>query len=124
MGRHMIERLPDLVNANPALVRRGRWTNAVLLLGVGDQNWLIMIREGRIEACVHEDLRISTYDFAITGEEEAWRRFWRATPPPMHHDLHALLRIGAIRLDGDIDMLLANMLYLKLLLETLRGTFA
>ncbi len=117
----MIEKLPELVNANAALVRRGRWTNAVMMLGIGDQNWLITIQEGRITSCARQKLRISAYDFAITGDEDAWRKFWRQTPPPMHHDLHALLRIGAIRLEGDIDMLLANMLYLKIMLETLRG---
>ena len=117
----MIEKLAELVNADPGLVRRGRWMNAVMMLGVGDQNWLITIREGRIASCTPQTLRISAYDFAITGDEAAWRKFWQKTPPPMHHDLHALLRIKAIRLDGDIDMLLANMLYLKIMLEKLRG---
>ena len=117
----MIEQLPDLVNGDAGLVRRGRWTNAVMQLGIGDQRWLISIQEGRIVACERQTLRIAAYDFAITGDEAAWRKFWQATPPPMHHDLHALLRIGAIRLEGDVDMLLANMLYLKIMLETLRG---
>lgn len=117
----MIEKLPELVNSNPALVRRGRWTNAVMLLGVGEAYWLITIEEGRIAACKRQTLRISAFDFSITGDEDAWRKFWRETPPPMHHDLHALLRIGAIRIEGDVDLLLANMLYLKIMLETLRG---
>ncbi len=117
----MIAALPDLVNSNPALIRRGRWTNAVMMLGIGEDHWLITIREGRIMACKRQSLRISAYDSAITGDEAAWRKFWQETPPPMHHDLHALLRIGAIRIEGDVDMLLANMLYLKIILETLRG---
>lgn len=117
----MIENLPQLVNSNPALIRRGRWTNAVLMLGIGENHWLITIREGRITACDRHPLRIAAFDFAITGDEDAWRKFWQAPPPPMHHDLHALLRIGAIRIEGDVDMLLANMLYLKIMLETLRG---
>ena len=117
----MIEQLPKLVNDNPALVRRGRWTNAVMLLGIGANYWLVTIQEGRIIACDRQSLRISSFDFSITGDEDAWRKFWQATPPPMHHDLHALLRIGAIRIEGDFDLLLANMLYLKIMLETLRG---
>ncbi|MDG1969896.1 MAG: hypothetical protein P8I56_02785 [Paracoccaceae bacterium] len=117
----MIEKLPALVNSNAALVRRGWWMNAVMLLGIGDQNWIVAIEGGRIASCVREKLRITAFDFAITGDEDAWRKFWQDRPPPMHHDLHALLRIGAIRLEGDVDMLLANMLYLKIMLETLRG---
>ena len=117
----MIEALQDLVNANPALVRRGRWTTATMLLGIGDQNWLISIEEGRIAKMERHNWRITAFDFAITGDEQAWRKFWQATPPPMHHDLHALMRIGAIRIEGDVDLMLANMLYIKIMLEMLRG---
>ena len=117
----MIEKLPDLVNANAALVRRGRWLNAVMLLGIGDQNWLITIREGRITDCKREDIRVSACNFALIGTEDAWTAFRQKMPPPMHHDLHALIRVGKLRLEGDIDLLLGNMLYLKILLETLRG---
>ena len=117
----MIRELKDLVNANPALVRRGRWTNAVILLGIGEQNHWVTIREGRIESIVAEDWRVSHFDFAIKGTEEAWKKFWMAVPPPRHHDLNALIREGKMRFEGDIDMLQANLLYLKLMLESLRG---
>ena len=117
----MIQQLPELVNANAALVRRGQWLNAVMLLGIGDQNWLVTFEAGRIASCVREDLRVSACDFAILGTEDAWRAFWQEMPPPMHHDLHALIRVGKVRLEGDIDLLLGNMLYLKIVLETLRG---
>lgn len=117
----MIEKLPELVNGDPALVRRGRWTNMVMMLRIGEDTWLITIREGRIDACVRQSLRMSSFDFSITGDEDAWRKFWQAAPPPMHHDLHALLRIGAIRIEGDIDLMFANLLYLKIMLEKLRG---
>ena len=117
----MIGKLQELVNANEALVRRGRWTDAVMLLGIGAENWLVTIRAGRIEAVEAEDLAVSSWDFAIKGTEEAWAAFWSPMPPPMHHDISALVRAGKVRLEGDIDMLMANFLYVKLLLETLRG---
>ena len=116
----MLEALPDLVNANPALVRRGRWTHATCLIEIGEQGWLVRIDAGRITV-QRETWRVSDWDFAIRGPEEAWLKFWASMPPPMHHDLHALVRTGKFRLEGDIDLMLANMLYLKLVLETLRG---
>ena len=116
----MLEALPDLVNANPALVRRGRWTNATMLLEIGEAGWLVRIEGGRVSA-ERETWAVSHWDFAIRGPEEAWHKFWAAMPPPMHHDIHALVRAGKFRLEGDIDLMLANMLYLKLVLETLRG---
>ena len=116
----MLDALPGLVNGNPALVRRGRWTHATMLVEIGDVGWLVRIEGGRVSV-ERETWRVSGWDFAIRGPEEAWRKFWQQMPPPMHHDLHALVRAGKFRLEGDIDLMLANMLYLKLVLETMRG---
>ncbi|MEM9138883.1 MAG: hypothetical protein AAGB15_03560 [Pseudomonadota bacterium] len=120
----MIDKLKDLVNANAAIVRRGRWTNAVMLLGIGETNWIVEIRAGEIAAITPEDLTVTRHDFAIRGTAEAWAKFWSPMPPPMHHDLSALVRAGKVRMDGDTDMLMANFLYVKLLLEQLRGHYA
>ena len=117
----MIEQLQEMVNSNPALVRRGRWTNAVMLLGIGEENHWVTIREGRIDSIVREDWRVSRFDFALRCTREGWEKFWSDPPPPRHHDISALVREGKMRLEGDIDMLQANFLYLKLVLETLRG---
>ncbi|MEM6660994.1 MAG: hypothetical protein AAF666_02345 [Pseudomonadota bacterium] len=117
----MIQTLPEKVNANPALVRRGRWTHADMLFESGEDRWIIAIRAGRIEAVTPVDMGVAHWDFAIRGTAEGWQKFWSALPPPMHHDLHALIRIGKVRLEGDLDMLQANLLYLKLVLESLRG---
>jgi hypothetical protein len=116
----MIEALPGLVNGNEALVRRGRWTEADLLLGIGEREWIVAIRQGRVSVAPVE-LRVTPHDFAIRGPEEAWRAFWQPVPPPCRHDLSALVREGSMRLEGDIDLMMANFLYLKLMLETLRG---
>ena len=116
----MIDELPALVNGNEALVRRGRWTNADMLLGIGEREWIVAIREGRVSIAPVE-LRVTAHDFAIRGTEDACRAFWRPMPPPRHHDLSALIREGKMRFEGDIDLMMANFLYLKLMLETLRG---
>jgi hypothetical protein len=116
----MIEQLPGLVNGNEALVRRGRWTNADMGLSIGEREWTVAIREGRVSVAP-VSLRVVAHDFAIHGTEEAWRAFWQKMPPPRHHDLSALIREGKMRFEGDLDLMMANFLYLKLMLETLRG---
>jgi hypothetical protein len=116
----MIEELPALVNANAALVRRGRWTDADLLIEIGQAGWIVRIRAGRVEVPPVE-YRVTAYDFAIRGTEDAWRAFWAPLPPPRRHDISALVREGSMRLDGNLDLMMANFLYLKLMLETLRG---
>lgn len=118
----MIERLQKLVNADPALVRRGRWTNADMLLETGARRWLVAIRAGRIEAVRTVEMAVAPFDFAIRGTEEAWAEFWKPLPKPRHHDLIALIREGKMRFEGDMDLLMANLLYLKLVLEAPRRT--
>lgn len=116
----LIAELPARAAANPALGHRGLWTDATMLLEIGDEGWVVRLDHG--EVSVHrETWRVSAWDFAIRGPREAWEKFWAPMPPPMHHDLHALIRAGHMRIEGDIDMLLGNMLYLKILLESLRG---
>jgi len=116
----MIEHLQALVNSDPALVRRGRWTDADLLLEVGERGHILAIRRGRIEAVTPVATSVSAWDFAIRGTAEAWEEFWKPKPKPRHHDLIALIREGKMRFEGDLDLLMANLLYLKLVLETPR----
>ena len=48
---------------------------------------------------------------------ETWAEFWQPIPKPRHHDIMALIREGKMRIEGDLDMMLANLLTLKLMLE-------
>ena len=45
----MIERIPDLVNADANLVRRGRYLSTTFMLGIGEQGYLVKIIEGRVD---------------------------------------------------------------------------
>jgi hypothetical protein len=116
----MIKHLQDLVNSNPALVRRGRWTTANMLLEIGERGYVVEIRAGRIEAIRLVEIPTSNWDFAIRGTADAWAEFWKPVPKPRHHDLIALIREGKMRFEGNLDLLMANLLYLKLMLETPR----
>ena len=51
----MIEKLPELVNNNEALIRRGRWLNDVFLVEVGEIQYLVHVTAGRVarvETCL------------------------------------------------------------------------
>src|SRR5712692_6781047 len=44
----MIDRIPELVNADANLIRRGRFLSTTFLLEVGEQGYLVKILEGRV----------------------------------------------------------------------------
>ena len=116
----MIERLPALVNDNPALVRRGRHFNARFLVEVGPDAYLVRVEAGRIAEVTRPRVNLLSWQFAIRAEAEVWQRFWEPMPRPGYHDLIALLRYGRMRFEGDMQPLLANLTYLKLVLQTPR----
>jgi hypothetical protein len=113
----MIEKLKDLVNADAALVHRGRWMTADMLLEIGDTAHVVQIRQGRIADILDANIYVQPHDFAIRGTQEAWQEFWKPMPKPKHHDIIALIRQGKMKIEGNVELVMAHFLTLKLMLE-------
>ena len=109
----MIERLFDLVNADPALVRRGRFLTTDFLVEVGDEPFQVAVEHGRIVSVTRGAEPARPWRFAIRASAEAWREFWQPVPRPGYHDLFALTRFGHARIEGDLLPLMANLRYIK-----------
>lgn len=116
----MIEQIQMLVNNNPALVRRGRFLSATFMLEVGSEQYLIRVREGVIEAIRKGPFVMESWTFALKASTEVWQRFWQKIPEPGYHDIFALLRKAEISLAGDLRPMMANLLYIKLVLAAPR----
>jgi hypothetical protein len=61
----VIEALQQLVNADAALVRRGRYLTTTFLLEIGAAAWLIAIFEGRIVAVTSGPFVMPSSSFAL-----------------------------------------------------------
>lgn len=109
----MLESLPELVNGDPVLLRRGRFLSTRFLVGVGETEYLVDVREGRIERVERGPFVMPSWCFALRGGAEAWHQFWQKTPPPGYHDLFALAKRGLIAIEGDLHPLMANLFYMK-----------
>jgi hypothetical protein len=109
----MIEKLPDLVNGDAALVRRGRTLTVDVLIEIGAAPYYLSIAAGRIARIERGPLLTRSWSFAIRGSEHAWRQFWLPMPPPHFHDLFALAKRGEFRIEGDFYPLMSNLLYFK-----------
>ncbi len=109
----MLDTLPELVNGDPVLLRRGRFLSTRFLVGVGETEYLVHVHEGRIDQVERGPFVMPSWCFALRGSAEAWRTFWQKVPPPGYHDLFALAKRGLITIEGDLHPLMANLFYVK-----------
>jgi hypothetical protein len=116
----MIESLPRLVNADPAIVRWGRRMNETFMVEVGDAQFLLTVRDGKLEV-EKGPFTQRTWRFAIRAKKEAWDKFWQNPPAPGWHDLFGLLRRGEVKFEGDQRVLMAYLQYVKLVLAAPRN---
>jgi hypothetical protein len=94
--------------------------NETFLVVVGDEQHLFTVKDGRVERLEKGPFVQRSWRFAIRARRECWERHWRKTPEPGWHDLFALLRRGDVAFEGDQRILMAYLLYIKLLLATPR----
>ena len=109
----MIEKLPELVNNNGALIRRGRWLNDVFLVEVGEIQYLVHVAGGRVECVETGPFVMPSWTFAIRGSEAMWHRFWQPVPAPGDNDLFALRKTGEMTIEGNLKPFMANLIYIK-----------
>ena len=117
----MLEQLADLVNGDAALVRRGRHFTGAFLVEARPRVWLIHVLRGRIDRVETGPFVMPSWRFALRADEASWQRFWRPRPAPGDHDLLALVRRGLMKFEGDLQPLMANLLYIKGVLEAPRA---
>jgi hypothetical protein len=120
----IVTRLPDLVNADAGLVRRGQRLTITFLLAVGDAEYLIHVTEGRLAAVERGPFLLRSWSFAVRAPADAWARFWQPTPEPGYHDVFAMKKLGAARVEGDLWPLMAHLRYVKDVLAAPRRTRA
>jgi hypothetical protein len=116
----MIDRIPDLVNSDANLVRRGRFLSTTFMLGISDQGYLVKIIEGRIVSIAPGPFVTPNYSFALRAPREEWEQFWKKLPAPGYNDIFALFKRGKLTIEGDLHPFMANLLYIKDVLATPR----
>jgi pimeloyl-ACP methyl ester carboxylesterase len=111
--------LPRLAADAPGLARRPG-PSADLLLRIGDAAHRLVIRDGVLLAADPAPALMPRYDLALTADAAAWARFTSAPPPPGWHDLMALVRQGALRVEGNLQPFMAHLGWFKALFGLLR----
>lgn len=114
---YVLEKLRERANANPNLLRIGRYCTTDFLIEVGDEAFNLSVRGGRVVDISQASLPLRPWTFAIRAPSWSWQRFWQPIPEPGFHDVFAMSSTGAARIEGDVGPLLANLRYFKELLE-------
>jgi hypothetical protein len=109
----VLERLPELVNADDGLVRRGRYLTTTFLVETGTTAWLVSVHEGRVSRVERGPFLMRAWSFAVRASDDAWRRFWEPVPAAGWHDLFAMTKGGHATVEGDLQPLMANLRYVK-----------
>ena len=111
----------EQVNADPVLAQQGAGSSFRLLLGWGDHQYLITVRDAVVANVNTGPFVMLQCDFALTGSSAAWSRFAAPHPAPREQDIFAFFRSGEILLTGDTRKFYAHLMCLKLLLGHLRS---
>ncbi|MDE1568327.1 hypothetical protein [Aquabacter sediminis] len=114
-----IEHLPALVEADPVLVRRGRFVDTTFLIEIGETAFLVEVQGGRIASVRRGPFVMPSWTFALRAPAEAWASFFQPLPPPGFNDLFAMLKRRVLKIEGDLHVFMANLLYFKGVLATL-----
>jgi hypothetical protein len=79
------------VNDDRILPVIGRFFTSKFVLGVDDAEYLIDVRNGKIQR-VAEGLTANDlgYDFGLKAPSSAWSKFCQKIPPPMFNDIWAM----------------------------------
>jgi hypothetical protein len=112
--------LPDGVNSDASLLRRGRFLDASCLFVVGERELQLRILDGKVVEAREGPFVTPSADFAIIGPEPVWARMLAAEPVPGDHDILAFVRRREIRLAGDLHPFMSRLLYWKALLGHLK----
>jgi hypothetical protein len=106
-------KIPSLLEAEPWLVRRGRFLTADFLLVIGRQSCFVSVVEGKITVIETKPQIMRTAAFRIAADVPSWVQFWKAVPEPGWHDILAIMKRNYLTVDGDMRVFMGNLQYIK-----------
>ncbi|NYZ13758.1 hypothetical protein HL658_14480 [Azospirillum sp. RWY-5-1] len=112
----------DRVNGDPELAVIGRWFTTDFAVSFGDTRYVLHVREGRIaDLTVNPRFDVRSR-FGLRAPLEVWRRFLQPNPPPLFHDVFAMLmRVPEFVLDGDTLVAMQNARALHRMMNLMQG---
>ena len=118
----MFDKLSENNEERNSLQIMAKNLNTVFMISTMDNEYIIKIIQGLVSEVKIGPFVMPSYEFKLTASKDEWNKFLKAIPIPGSHDLIALLRRKALKIDGNLHPLMSHLLYFKLLLASLRPT--
>ena len=109
----LFEHLPELIDANSDLVRRGRFLTTDFAIVIGTIPLLARVEAGRVTSVARGPFLLRPWTFSITAAAETWLALLKPVPDPGTHDLMALSKAGLARIEGNLQPFMANLQVIK-----------
>lgn len=109
----LFQRLPELVDRDADLIRRGRFLSTDFTLVVGATPLLVRVERGRVTDVTRGPFLLRSWVFSITAASDTWLKLLKPVPDPGTHDLMALSKVGLARIEGNLQPFMANLQYVK-----------
>lgn len=111
-----LENLAEVVRANPALSQRGKLTPLSIAIRSGDTVATLRIAD----TVAATPGAAADAAFTLAASVETWVKYAQAVPPVGYQSLVGMVRMGHLRVEGDMLAFGRNLLFLEQLLAGLR----
>ena len=115
-----IEKWIIKANSNKRLVEKGRWVNLTFTFGIGKNDYLFEIIEGKVISSTKRTVLTKSGIFKIHGERDAWEKHWLNISPIDYHDIFDMIAKKLIIIDGNLTPFMQNLQYFKDLIASNR----
>jgi len=104
-----MEAFRETVAHDPELAVIGGWFDVDMGLVFGERRYVLKVRKARIEEIVASPRFDVRTRFQIRAPMDVWQRFLSETPPPLYHDIFAMImRVPEFVLEGDTLVAMQN----------------
>ncbi|NVK20579.1 MAG: hypothetical protein HWE30_17945 [Methylocystaceae bacterium] len=117
----MLENLKNFKNTKDNTVSQGKYLSTVFLMEIDHQEYLINIHNGVVVDVKTGPFVMPRWSFALRSTLEIMEEFWSERPKPGFHDLMALIKFKRMRVDGDVQLFMTHLFFIKALMESMRN---
>ena len=120
--RAWIEAFQRRVNSDPEMRVIGGWFTTSLSLAFGETRYILRLEAGKITRIAAPRID-EPCAFGFRAPMIAWRKFLSKTPPPIYHDIFAMImRAPEFVLEGDTLAAMQNARALHRMMNLMRET--